>query len=64
MISSPLFIIVAESMVTFGPMVQVGWRRASSTVMVSNVCGSRSRKGPPLAVSTSARTEAALSPLT
>ena len=33
MISSPLFIIVAESMVTFGPMVQVGWRSASSTVM-------------------------------
>ena len=49
-------------MVTFGPMVQVGCRSASSTVMASNVCGSRSRKGPPLAVSTNARTDAALSP--
>ncbi len=32
MISSPLFIIVAESTVIFGPIDQLGWRGASSTV--------------------------------
>ncbi len=29
MTSSPLFISVAESMVIFGPIFQVGWRSAS-----------------------------------
>ena len=31
MISRALFISVAESMVIFGPMSQVGWARASAT---------------------------------
>ena len=33
MTSSPLFIIVAESIVIFGPIFHVGWRSASSTVI-------------------------------
>ena len=36
MISSPLFISVAESTVIFGPMCQLGWRRASAAVMSSS----------------------------
>ena len=36
MISSALFIMVAESTVIFRPMVQVGWRRASCGVTLAN----------------------------
>ena len=41
MISSPLFIIVAESIVIFGPIFQVGCASASSTVIASKVPRSR-----------------------
>ena len=57
MISSPLFIIVAESIVTFGPMFQVGCASASAGVIEANVSSGRRRKGPPLAVSTSRSTD-------
>ena len=56
MISRPLFIIVAESIVIFGPIFQVGCARASSTVIASKVERSRSRNGPPDAVRTSRAT--------
>ena len=62
MISKPLFIIVAESTVIFGPIDQLGWCSASSTVMPSKSASGRSRKGPPLAVSTRRRTAAGSSP--
>ena len=52
MTSSPLFIIVAESIVIFGPIFHVGCRRASSTVIAGNVAKSRVRNGPPEAVRT------------
>ena len=56
MISRPLFIIVAESIVIFGPIFQVGCASASSTVIASK---RRERPaagtGPPEAVSTSRR---------
>ena len=51
MISSPLFISVAESMVIFAPIFQVGCLSASSTVMLANFSGGHSRNGPPEAVS-------------
>ena len=47
MISSPLFIIVAESIVIFGPIFQVGCASASSTRIASKRERSRWRKGPP-----------------
>ena len=50
MISRPLFMRVAESMVIFAPIFQVGWRSASSTVMEAKASRGRSRKGPPDAV--------------
>ena len=53
--SRPLFIIVAESIVIFGPIFQVGCASASSTVIASKVSRRRSRNGPPEAVSTSRR---------
>ena len=52
MISSALFIIVAESTVILGPMVQLGCAKASSTVTCVNWSLDRWRKGPPLAVKT------------
>ena len=58
MTSRPLFIIVAESIVIFGPIFQVGWRRASSTVIAENVANARVRNGPPEAVRTSRFTSA------
>jgi len=36
MISSPLFIIVAESMEIFAPIRQVGWASACATVTASS----------------------------
>ena len=49
-ISNPLFIMVAESMLTFGPIRQVGCRNAISGVTAER-SGGPSRNGPPLAVS-------------
>ena len=46
MTSRPLFIIVAESIVIFGPIFQVGCASASSTVIASKVSRRRSRNGP------------------
>ncbi len=60
--SSPLFIRVAESMVILGPMLQVGWRSASSRVIRSNDSRERFRKGPPDAVRTRRRTSSGLRP--
>ena len=56
MTSRPLFIIVAESIVIFGPIFHVGWRSASSTVIAENVSKGRVRNGPPEAVRTRRRT--------
>ena len=56
MISRPLFIIVAESIVIFGPIFQVGCASASATVIAPKVASGRSRNGPPDAVSTSRAT--------
>ena len=58
MISSPLFIIVAESIVILGPIFQVGCASASAMVIAPKVERSRRRKGPPDAVSTSRPTSA------
>ncbi len=52
MISRALFIMVAESIVILGPMVQVGWRRASAIVTCLSCSAVWLRNGPPLAVST------------
>src|SRR5258706_75326 len=49
MISSPLFIIVAESTVILGPIDQLGWCSASATVTRPRGSSGRSRNGPPLA---------------
>src|SRR5437016_5637288 len=51
MTSSPLFMSVAESIVTLGPIAHVGWRRASAGPTVSRASAGRRRKGPPDAVS-------------
>src|SRR6476659_7375666 len=56
MTSSPLFIMVAESIEIFGPIFQVGCASASSTVMAAKVSRARSRNGPPEPVSTMRRT--------
>ena len=50
MISRPLFISVAESIVTFGPIDQFGWRSACSGVaaLISSI--DHVRNGPPDAV--------------
>ena len=49
-ISSPLLNNVAESIVIFGPMFQVGCLSACSTVIAENFSSGVSRKGPPEAV--------------
>ena len=56
MISRALFISVAESMVIFRPMDQVGWARASSTVMAAKSFCLSLKKGPPEAVRMTRRT--------
>ena len=56
MISSPLFIRVAESMVIFAPMVQLGCFRASAAVTCSSSSKLRPKNGPPEQVSSSRRT--------
>ena len=48
--SSPLFIMVAESMVIFLPMLQLGWLRASAIVTRSSCSTGVFRNGPPEAV--------------
>ena len=60
--SRPLFMRVAESIVIFGPMRQVGCASASSRVIVSKVSRARSRKGPPEAVRMSRRTSSGRRP--
>ena len=50
--SRPLFASVAESIVIFGPMFQVGCASASSGVTSASSSRVRPRNGPPLAVST------------
>ena len=62
MISRPLLASVAESIVIFAPMVQVGWRRARSGVTVANSAAVESRNGPPDAVRRSRLMDAWSSP--
>ena len=51
--SRPLFMSVAESMVIFGPMLQVGCASASAGVTAASSSRVRPRNGPPDAVRTS-----------
>ena len=53
-ISSALFIIVAESTVIFFPIAQVGWVERIETRNLGHLLQCVARNGPPLAVSTSA----------
>ena len=62
MISKPLFIMVAESMVMRWPMTQVGCLRACAGVMWSKSASGVLRNGPPEAVSQICLTSAALPP--
>src|SRR5437588_8645145 len=55
-ISSPLLNSVAESIVIFGPMFQVGCLSACSGVIESNLLLANSRNGPPDAVRMMRRT--------
>src|SRR5512147_1102267 len=50
MTSSPLFIMVAESMVIFFPMLQLGWLSASSMDTPASFASGYLKKGPPDAV--------------
>ena len=49
--SRPLFIRLAESMVTFGPIAQLGWASACSGVAAAICSALHVRNGPPEAVS-------------
>ena len=60
MTSRALFISVAESMVIFRPICQVGWLRACSTVACSTFSAGQSRSAPPEAVMTTFSTSSAL----
>ena len=60
--SRPLFIRVAESMVTFGPIDQRGWFSACSTVTRSRSRSGWDQNGPPDAVMTRRRTFSRCSP--
>src|SRR2546425_1114779 len=62
MISSPLFISVAESIVILAPIFHVGCCSASSTVTVASRAFGVSRKGPPDAVRRTRWTSARLWP--
>ena len=53
--SRPLLTSVAELIVTTGPMSQVGWASACSTVTSASSSRRRPRNGPPLAVRTRRR---------
>ncbi len=57
-ISRPLLKSVAESMVIFGPMFQVGWQSACSGVTLASSFAGNWRKGPPDAVRMSRETSA------
>src|SRR6478609_4423629 len=61
MTSRPLFMRVEESTVILGPMLHVGWARASATVTWARSSAVRPRNGPPLAVSSSRSTRFLLS---
>src|ERR1700757_2248203 len=56
MISKPLFIMVAESMVMRLPIFQLGWARACAVVTLESWARGVLRKGPPEAVRTTRRT--------
>ncbi len=60
--SSALLTMVAELIVTTGPMFQVGWASACSGVTAVNSSRRRPRNGPPLAVTTSRRTSPRVPP--
>ena len=60
--SKPLFIIDAESMVIFAPILQLGCFSACSFVTFSSCAMSQVRKGPPDAVSMSFSTLFSISP--
>src|SRR6202162_5988272 len=60
--SRPLFIKVAESTVTFGPIDHLGWFSACSTVTWSRSSSGCAQNGPPLAVRIRRRTDSRLSP--
>src|SRR5581483_2962874 len=60
--SSPLLASVAESIVIFGPIRQVGWASASSGVTSASSSRVRPRNGPPEPVSTSECTCSGLRP--
>ena len=60
--SRPLFTRVAESMVIFAPMLQVGCLSAVAGVAAAISAAVDSRNGPPLAVSQSDRTRSSDSP--
>src|SRR6266568_4636994 len=60
--SRPLFIRVAESTVTLGPIDHRGWFNACSTVTWSRSRSGWDQKGPPLAVMISRRTRSSRSP--
>src|SRR5467141_1179887 len=60
--SRPLFMRVAESTVTFGPIDQRGWFRACSTVTRSRSRSGWAQNGPPLAVMIRRRTFSRCSP--
>ena len=62
MTSRPLFISVAESIVIFAPMFQVGCWSASATVALDIDSRSRVRNGPPEAVRIIRRTSERFSP--
>ena len=54
--SRPLFIRVAESIVIFRPIRQVGWLSAACTVTFARSSGAMCRNGPPEAVRMRRRT--------
>src|ERR1700674_1216360 len=60
--SRPLFIKVAESTVTFGPIDHLGWFSACSTVTWSRSSAGWAQKGPPLAVMIRRLIDSRLSP--
>src|SRR6267378_6658761 len=62
MTSRPLFMSVAESMVTLGPIDQRGWFSASSSVTWSRSRSGCAQNGPPLAVRMRRRTLSRRSP--
>ena len=61
-ISNPLFIIEAESMVTFAPIDQFGWFNASARVTPYSSSFGRVRNGPPDAVRINLSTDSGSSP--